>query len=252
VTSTLYNVTAPVAIVTNSGGNNSLSLLLKHNFSKDHKLSLDLSYNTNRYAAENTYIATCYGAGGEFDSSRSTTRHTLIGRRGSNLITSIDYENPIDERLKLSLGGRNEVDKLDNALTIDNLDPRSGIWTPDTVQTNHYLPKSTINALYANLACTPVEGLSLQGGLRMEAANLSAGFANGEPIVSRSYTNLFPSGSVAYTISEQQSLTLGYRRSIALPDIDALNPTRLSWIYIYISTGNTYLIHEFTQRLDLN
>jgi hypothetical protein len=252
VTMTLHNSTAPDAVIGNDGGYDFASLLLKHSFSKDHTLSLNFSYDANGNVEEHTYIATYYGVRGELDSARGTTRHDWSDRRNSTIITSLDYENPIDEHLKLSLGGKNEINSMDNDLTINNLDRGSGAWVLDTMQTNHYLPKNSIYALYGNVAYTPVERLSLQGGLRLEMANVAARFVNGEPIVSRTYTNLFPSGSIAYSITEEQSLTLGYRRSIALPDIDALNPTTRMWNYIYVMSGNPDLNPEFTQTIDLN
>jgi outer membrane receptor protein involved in Fe transport len=80
---------------------------------------------------------------------------------------------------------------------------------------------------------------------------VSAKYASGETIISRDYSNIFPSGSLAYTITPQHSLTFSYRRSVALPDIDALNPAKLKWSDYVERSGNPDLEPEFTQTFEL-
>jgi outer membrane receptor protein involved in Fe transport len=252
VTGTFYDTSAPNANNRNGGGYNNASFLLKHTFSQDHKLSLDVSYNSYGYSGGNIYSSTYFLADGQLDSIRSSSRTSTYDQSNATLITSLDYENPLSKAIKLSLGGKNEINSLDNNTSVSNLDRSSGEFMLDTLQTNHYLPRNAIYALYGNIAYMLFEGVNVQGGVRVERANVSAKYATGREIISRDYTNFFPSGSIAYNITEQQSLTLSYRRSIALPDVDALNPVKVKWSDLSFYSGNPDLEPEFTQSLELN
>jgi len=247
----LADTSAPNPAMDNSGGFNSASLLLKHTFAEEHKISLDVSYNVNSYSYGSRYGSTYYRADGTSDSLRNTGRTSLSDQSNSTVIASLDYENPLSDQLKLSFGGRNEINYLDNNTSVSNRDWMTGEFVPDTLQTNHYLPRNTVYALYGNAAYRPFKGLSLQAGLRLEQANVSAKYATGGEIISRDYTNLFPSGSIAFDLAEQHSLTFSYRRSVALPDVDALNPVRIKWSDFYEYSGNPDLEPEFTQSFEL-
>jgi|GEM_PF-2762299 len=246
-----YDSTSPGSGNSNSGGYNSVSFLLKHTFSPDHTLGVDVSYNANDYDTRNLYSSTYFRANGEFDANRSSGRNALYDNTNTTVITTLNYDNPLSDAVTISAGGKSEINTIDNNMAISTRDNVTGEFVPDPLQSSHYLPKNTIYALYGNLSYRPLPALSLQGGVRLEQANVSAKYASGESIISRDYTNVFPSGSIAYNITEQQSLTLSYRRSIALPDIDALNPTRVKWSDFYESSGNPDLVPEFANSLQL-
>jgi outer membrane receptor protein involved in Fe transport len=247
----LTDSTIPDAGTDNSGGYNNASLLLKHTFEGDHQISLDVSYNSFGYSSGNNYTSTYTRVDGTIDSIRSSSRTSFSERTDATLISSLKYENPLTEQTKLSLGGKVEMNDLDNTMQVSNRDRQTGEFVPDTLQSNHYLPDNSIYAIYGNLGFLPFEGINVQAGIRVEHALVSARYATGEEIVSRTYTNLFPSGAVTYTLAEAHSLTLSYRRSIALPDIDALNPTRIRWNDLYEYSGNPDLTPEFTQSVEL-
>ncbi len=235
-----------------SGGFSSASILLRHDFGQDHKISFDAAYNEHAYNGGNTYDIKYFRADDSFDSLRSSRRTYSNENRNASFITSLDYENPISDTLTLSLGARNEINWIDNNTSVSNRDRMTGEFVPDTVQTNHYLPRNTIYALYGNASYRPIKELSLQAGVRLEAANVSAKYASGSEIISRDYTNLFPSGSIGYNFTDAHSLTLSYRRSIALPDIDALNPTRIKWGDFAEFSGNPDLEPEFSQTMEMS
>jgi outer membrane receptor protein involved in Fe transport len=244
------DTSSPGSGVGNSGGYNSASLLYKHTFESDHKISLDVSYNRHGYEGTSAYKNT-YLRGGAIDSLRSSARNTEHERATSTVISSLDYNNPLAQEITLSIGAKNEINMLDNRTHVEILDRSSGEFVVDSLQTNHYLPENMVNALYTNVAYRPIEALGFQVGARLEHATVSADYASGTEIVERSYTNLFPSGSVNYNITPEHSLTLSYRRSVALPDIEALNPTRHRWSDFAEWSGNPDLEPEFTNTLNL-
>lgn len=247
-----FDTVAPTGNTANSGGYNDVSFLLKHTFSEDHTLGLDVSYNSFGYSSSNIYSGTYVRADGVVDSVRSSVHNSISDQSNSTLITRLEYENPVSDELKLSFGARNERNNLDNNTSVTNRDHATGEFVADSLQTNHYLPQNTIYAFYGNVAYLPVKEISVQAGLRMELANVSAKYASGVEIISKNYANIFPSGSIAWTFTEGHSLSLTYRRSIALPSVDALNPAKKRWNDLAEYSGNPNLEPEFTQSFGLD
>lgn len=247
-----YDTSSPNKDANNSGAYNSGSLLYKHTFVPDHALEFSVSYDGNAYASNNGYVSRFFRADGQLDSSRNTTRNNDYNRSNATIISKIDYENPLSESFKLTLGGKNELNFLDNNTVVENMNQSTGEFTRDTTQTNHYLPRNSIYALYGNGAIVLSEQFTMQAGLRMEHAIVSAKYESGKEIISRNYTNLFPSGSLAWNMDQQNSLTFSYRRSVALPDIDALNPTKFRWNDLSEFGGNPDLEPEFNNNFELS
>jgi outer membrane receptor protein involved in Fe transport len=246
-----FDTSSPGSGTGNDGGYNSASALLRHTFEGDHRISLDFTYDQNGYRGASRYTSTYFDAAGARDSLRSSERSTDYDRSTATYITSLDYDDPITTELKLSLGARNEINRLDNSTSVRVRDHESGELVIDTVQTSHYLPHNTIYAAYANVAYRPVEALGVQAGVRIEAATVSAEYASGATIVTRDYTNVFPSASISYTVADGHTITASYRRSVALPDIEALNPTRVRWSDFAESSGNPDLEPELTNSFEL-
>lgn len=243
---------APENDAGNSGGYGTASFLYRHTFAESHKLGLDVSYSRHSYRGRFDYVGAFYETSGELDSARSSHRITAHDQSNATIISKIDYENALSDAFSFSLGAKNELNRLDNSRAVNSFDWSRGEFVPDSLETTHYLPKNSIYALYANVAYKLTKELSMQAGLRGEHATVAAEYASGETLITTDYTNLFPSASLAYALSEQQSVTLSYRRSIALPDIDALNPTKIRWNDFYEQSGNPNLDPEFTQTFELN
>lgn len=252
ISARFYDTSSPSSGVGNSGGYSSASFLFRHTFAEDHKLSLDVSYNGFNYKGNTIYSTSYFGANNEFDSARSAVRINENSNANATIIARLDYENPLSSALKLTLGARAERGTVEDNTDVGTRDRATGAFVLDTVQSNHYRPTNSVNAAYGELAWTIGGGLGLQAGLRAEQANVAAKYESGREIISRDYTNLFPSGSVSYTLAEQHTITASFRRSIALPDIGALNPIVVKWSDLYFSSGNPDLSPEFTQTWELN
>ncbi len=251
-TTRLFDTSDRIPGSDNSGGYDDASLLLRHTFSDGHKIGLTVTWNDFGYSSDNRYASTYLRPDGSPDDERSSSRNTLFDRSNLSVVTSLDYENQLGKQLKISAGGRNEFNRLDNETAISTLDPASGQFVFDTLQSSHYLPENVVYAGYATVAYRPVDALGIQLGLRLEQAHVSAKYASGAEFVARDYTSLFPNVSLSYTIAEPHSLTLSYRRGIALPDVDALNPTVVKWSDLYSSSGNPDLDPEYTHHVELS
>lgn len=247
-----YDTSMPAGDGWNGGGYNSASFLMRHTFSPDHKINLDVSYNGNNSEGGTDYRSLYYRADGTLDGDRSAGRYSTYDQSTATIISTLTYDNPLSESFTISLGGKSEINMLDNNTTVSNRDRVTGEFVPDTLQSNHYLPNNSVYALYANASYRIFTDLSFQAGLRFERANVSAEFASGASLISLGYSNFFPSGSIAYNITPEHSLTFSYRRSVALPDIYALNPVRVKWNDFFENSGNPDLDPEFTQSFELN
>ncbi len=247
-----YDTSMPAGDGWNGGGYNSASLLMRHTFSPDHKINLDISYNGNNSEGGSNYRSMYYWADGTLDGDRSAGRYSTYDQSNATIISTLTYDNALSESFNLSLGGKSEINMLDNNTTVSNRDRITGEFVPDTLQSSHYLPDNAVYALYANASYRVFTDLSFQAGIRFERANISAEYASGVSLISLGYSNFFPSGSIAYNITPEHSLTFSYRRSVALPDIYALNPVRVKWNDFFEQSGNPDLDPEFTQTFELN
>jgi len=252
VVGTLADTNAPRGTTGNDGGANQVSFLYRHTFEGDHKIDANFSYEANGYNGDGTYGATYREANGTVNETRSTERITSYDHADATIIASVDYNYPVGDTMTLSLGAKNEINNLDNATAISYKDKSTGEYLRDTLQSNHYLPKNAIYSIYGNIAYKLIDGLTIQGGVRVERAEVSARYLDGAEIIARNYTNVFPSGSLSYNLTDRHTLTVSYRRSIALPDIDALNPTKVKWSDLNEYSGNPDLEPEFTQSIELN
>ena len=128
---------------------------------------------------------------------------------------------------------------------------RQGEYVQDSIQSNHYIPQNSIYAGYINVSLSVSNELSFQSGIRSEFANVSAKYSTGLEIISKNFNNLFPSGSVNFNFNQSNSLSLSYRRSVSLPSVDDLNPTKVKWSNIFIKSGNPDLEPEFENSFEL-
>ncbi len=235
---------------TEDGGYDEGSFLLKHNFSKDHLISLEWNYTGWGWSNSSIYKSTNY-VGSTIDSLKSIDRIDYRKNGTKSNVLSLSYENPVNDKLKLELGGKYEANNGDNITELKVMDYKKGEYVQDSIQSNHYIPQNSIYAGYINVSLSVSNELSFQSGIRSEFANVSAKYSNGLEIISKNFNNLFPSGSVNFNFNQSNSLSLSYRRSVSLPSVDDLNPTKVKWSNIFIKSGNPDLEPEFENSFEL-
>lgn len=96
-----------------------------------------------------------------------------------------------------------------------------------------------------------VEKWKLQGGLRLEHTE-NAGYVSAyDTTFKRNYTNLFPSFSTSYQVSEKTSYTLQYSKRIQRPEAEQLSPL-VNILDRYTRWGGSpYLLPEYTHNVEL-
>jgi Outer membrane protein beta-barrel family len=136
-----------------------------------------------------------------------------------------DLEQPLNKHFISEIGAKiTTIRNVNNSDTYYSLLPITGnapapVYAPFTY-------RETITGGYINLQAT-FNKISFQAGLRGENTNSKGTATPADGSVSRSYFNLFPSGSFQYNFENHDQLGLSYATHIARPSYTAFNPNQL-------------------------
>jgi outer membrane receptor protein involved in Fe transport len=125
---------------------------------------------------------------------------------------------------------QDRVDDLRNDQA--TVDPVTGAETPDPATSNAYAVKTRLRAAYLTDKVRQGKWEALLGG-RLERSTLQAG-----PAPAAHFQAFNPSVHLQYAASDATDLTLGYRRSLQLPDPRDLNPATTYVDAQNLSRGN--------------
>ncbi len=166
-----------------------------------------------------------------------------------------DYTHPLKNKAKIEAGIKSSYVTTDNAANYFNV--INGMNRVDYSNTNQFLYKENINALYFNYN-KEFKRFSLQTGLRLENTN---GFGDqlGNIMIADSsfekhYSSLFPTAFFSYKLDTAGNhlLNFSYGRRIGRPDYQDLNPfVFIINKYAYFS-GNPFLRPQFSGNSELS
>jgi hypothetical protein len=154
---------------------------------------------------------------------------------------------------KLELGGKYSNVQTENASDFYNV--VNGVDILDANLTNRFTYREKINALYANFSKQANQKLNYQLGVRMEntesEGDLVGYTSTNDANVKRSYTDLFPSAALSYTINMKNSLNLTYSRRIDRPGYQDLNPFESRLDELTFQKGNAFLKPQYSHVVEL-
>ncbi|MEL6831503.1 MAG: outer membrane beta-barrel family protein [Bacteroidota bacterium] len=161
-----------------------------------------------------------------------------------------DYEFPIGERAGLEMGLRGETRIISSDYLVE--DAISGTWTTLAGFNNELDYFERIGSAYAQYQYKN-DQWALQLGLRNEYTLVKVE-SKAESIadVRKTYNRLFPSFSLAYTMSETSSMQLTTSRRIRRPSFWQLNPFRGLGDPNTLFIGDPDLDPTYTDRVELN
>ena len=174
-----------------------------------HNSQSSLSASNTRYFFQNISPNTAFKIE-DLNNETSSSYNSYVFRA--------DYTKPLGKTLKMELGGKVSITKVDNNFEAMLND------TNDLTKTNHFIYNENINALYGSLNKSFGEKTSLRLGLRMENANLKGEQQIDRISFTQSYTNLFPNLSLSHQFSPKYQSTFTYSMRISRPTYDNLNP----------------------------
>jgi len=223
-----------------------------------HELSADFRFNRNRGDALNRFTTQPLLLDGSVGSDLAALQNNALNSASDNWTLQFDYTRPLGAATRLETGFKSTLRQIDNDLAVSRLDRDLGEFVGDAGRSNVFSYDEQVHAGYAVLGQT-LGRFSLQGGLRAEQALTEFNLRTTGERFDNDYVSLFPSGLVAYNLSDQRQLRLSYSQRIRRPETGQLNPFSLSGgrgpdqteDELNLFRGNPYLKPEYTHAFEL-
>ncbi|MBV9775295.1 MAG: TonB-dependent receptor [Gemmatimonadetes bacterium] len=159
----------------------------------------------------------------------------------NNLNAQLDYTRAFGDA-KLETGYKGTARRLDNSV---DYTPQTATLVSNALRYSEY-----VNAAYGVLTYNAGRA-SVQGGLRLEQANNTFHLNNNGSDYDNNYFSFFPSGLVAYNLSETRQVKASYSKRIQRPDSRLLNPFPYYEDPENVIIGNPSLRPEYTHAFEL-
>ncbi len=229
------------------------------NFNFQHKFDnsgqqLNVNMDYIRYHSDGNQLWPNYNYN---PSDNLTSAGTISDQTPSDIniyATKMDYSLPLTGKAQLDAGLKSSLVNTNNQ---NNWFNQTGTgFVPDFGNTNHFIYKENINAVYIS-AKKEWQRWGIQAGLRMENTN-AKGHQIGNSVVSdssftKSYTSLFPAFFFSHKLDSlgDNTLVLSYSIRVRRPNYQQLDPF-LSYQNPYTYTaGNPYLNPHYNHILQL-
>ena len=162
----------------------------------------------------------------------------------------VDYTLPLSKTQTLKLGYAFEQDDYSFRDVGNNVDPLTGAQVADPGVTDDFTFSQQINAAYASYQANS-RAWTWLGGLRAELTHTDSRQQTDAFRVSGSYSKLYPSLHINYSLSDNSTLSLGASNRVSRPDPEYLNPYVQREYKPDLGTGNPYLRPQLTQSYEL-
>lgn len=164
-------------------------------------------------------------------------------------VGKFDFSHPFDKTLKLETGVKYSAVTSNNAVEYDSVINSKAVRSNS--QSNQFIYKEKIAAVYASLNKQFGKNTSLQLGLRVEHTASDGNSITLNKEVRRSYTDFFPNISFSQKLDSLNQLGLSYTRRIDRPSYQDLNPFRFYIDQYTYQEGNPYLNPQYTDAFEL-
>ena len=222
------------------------------------ELNVDADYGKFKNSSNQFLPNIYYKADGTTELSRNVYR--MLSASDIDIYSvKADYEQKLGKG-KLGFGGKAGMVETKNEFERYNVINNNNYF--DSARSNHFNYKENVNALYMTYN-RGFKGFTIQLGLRAENTN-STGTSKGyefnvsqgmhkwkESSVGRSYTDFFPSASVAFNKNPMRQWSFSYSRRIDRPRYESLNPFEMKLNdYLYVK-GNKDLKPQYTNSFGI-
>lgn len=234
-----------------TGHNYDFNLDLDKKFrKKDEELTADIGYSTgneNNYDYLNTGYVNYFPIAS--DPSFLQNNHTINHEHNWNL--QVDYTLPLTNG-KIDMGYRSTFSTNDNNYMVDTAGAALN-FNPDLAQTNDFLYKEVVHAVYTDFQHT-FGKFSFQAGLRLEDARINTSLTDSAKTTPyhNYYWRLYPSLFLTEKLSDEQTLQLSYSRRVSRPRDREISPFLNTSDPLNFSEGNPYLLPEDTHSFELS
>lgn len=193
---------------------------IKHNFTDDEFISLDLDYLYYIFDNPTNYTNSF------FDGNRMFINSTLL-RSGKDtdlttLVGKFDYSKKPNDKLSYQAGFKATKNDLENDVSIEN--EVEGTFVIDPSLTNFSVLDESVIAAYAASEYSFDEKTTAKVGLRYEYTDTELTTNTQGTVVDRTYGIWFPSVFLNRKISDNLTMNLSYSKRITRPTFNDLAP----------------------------
>ncbi len=205
--------------------------------------AFQLSNNTNNrdYEKDLTYTNTT-----------SINEKERSDNNGLNLEYTLqtDYTHPIKEDVKLEVGAKGVLRKIDSDFIFEDFMPDLNEYVINDFRTNIFNYNQDVYAGYVSMNYK-IGGLNFVTGLRYENTQIEGSYDDGSSPFTNSYDNILPSVVISKQFKNFQTVKISYNRRIQRPSLFYINPYAANTDPFNIQTGNPQLGPEITDQIDL-
>lgn len=228
--------------------NGAINVNGRHVLSASQDLSIDLDLLHYNNQSDQSFDNHLLAPGGYDEQSRGnipTTINILSGK--------IDYTLHPSNVSTFHGGLKSSHSSTDNSAAYQNFIGTQ--FVDDNTKSNHFIYQENIHAVYADIE-TKYQHLTVQAGVRYEHtgynANQLGNAIQKDSAFTRNYGGFFPSGYISYQADTANSFTLSVGRRIDRPVFQTLNPFYFIINKYTYSTGNPYLLPQYSWNLQLS
>lgn len=228
-----------------------LQLGLKQLFPREgEELTADLNIFSGKNSANSLYHTDFFTTKEEGISGSQEQKLVNAGKNRFITIQS-DYVRPLKGKAKIETGIRAQL--RNTATDIDNYLLNQGTNEFQLLEnaSTHYKNSDNVYAAYVSVSNT-IKSFGYQVGLRAESSEYNGEITNtGESFTNKYPVSLFPSVSLNQQLNNNQQLQFSYSRRINRPNFFQLIPFTDYTDPLNITRGNSNLVPEFTQSLEI-
>jgi outer membrane receptor protein involved in Fe transport len=197
-----------------------LNLNLRHVFKNKLEWSLDIDRLYYHNDNPNAYVSTKqdFTTGSREDEQIRISKKTPV----QTWVLKTDFIKPLPTKGQLETGLKATTTRLDNTVTLNRLTAEG--WKIDSFYTQQYQLAEDVLAGYVNLTQPLDSKTTLQAGLRYEHTHTDIHRPDGQPLINRSYGNLFPSVFLSRKLAKNHTANLSYSRRITRPSYNDIAP----------------------------
>ncbi|MFC5045897.1 TonB-dependent receptor domain-containing protein [Aquimarina hainanensis] len=164
------------------------------------------------------------------------------------ILLQADYVIPLNEQQQIEIGYRGNF----NDLATNNLVEKDSLGTiiKDEGLSNILHYGESVNAVYGQFG-GKTQKLSYLMGLRMEGTRITIDQQTSNDFSRKNYIDFFPTVNLGYSISENETITLGYNRRIRRPRSRFINPFPSRSSATSLFQGNPDLDPSYSNAFDL-
>lgn len=210
------------------------------NGDSQHKLTFDFQYEKSE-ESETSLI----------NQNRIDVENVETREKQDRILLQADYVKPVGKEGQFEMGYRGQFQNLNSDFLVENTNDNGDTFFINTDLSNDLAFSQYVNAFYTQYGNKLGDKFSYLFGIRLEGTRVTIDQETSGDFEKKNYTQLFPTANLAYEISEDASITLGYNRRIRRPRSYFINPFPSRSSATSIFQGNPNLDPSTSDAFDI-